>query len=166
MFTARAALAFVLAGAATPKATAPAAPPGPPAAPAAPAAQPARPLPERLPARYLRTLAHDPGGYDPTRSDGVVIDLLLGDLLFHSPHILGAEARRLGLSCHVCHPNGTTNATLMIEGVSDRAGNVDLTTAHFRAGADNRIADAVNTPSLRGARFTSPYGRDGRTASL
>ena len=167
MFTARAALAFVLAGAATPKAPAPAAPPGPPAAPAAPAAQPARPLlPERLPARYLRTLAHDPGGYDPTRSDGVVIDLLLGDLLFHSPHILGAEARRLGLSCHVCHPNGTTNATLMIEGVSDRAGNVDLTTAHFRAGADNRIADAVNTPSLRGARFTSPYGRDGRTASL
>ena len=122
-------------------------------------------LPEPLPARYLRTLAHDPGGYDPTRSDGV-IDLLLGDLLFHSPHILGAEARRLGLSCHVCHPNGATNATLTIEGVSDRPGNVDLTTAHFRAGADDRIADPINTPSLRGVRFTSPYGRDGRTASL
>jgi hypothetical protein len=122
-------------------------------------------LPERLPARYLRTLAHDPGGYDPARSDGV-IDLLLGDLLFHSPHILGAPARRAGLSCHVCHPNGATNATLVIEGVSDRPGNVDLTTAHFRAGADNRIADAVNTPSLRGVRFTGPYGRDGRTASL
>jgi hypothetical protein len=122
-------------------------------------------LPERLPARYLRTLAHDPGGYDPTRSEGV-IDLLLGDLLFHSPHILGPEARRLGLSCHVCHPNGATNATLVIAGVSDRPGNVDLTTAHFRAGADDRIADPINTPSLRGARFTSPYGRDGRTASL
>jgi cytochrome c peroxidase len=118
-----------------------------------------------MPARYLRTLAHDPGGYDPTRSDAVT-DLLLGDLLFHSPHILGAEARRLGLSCHVCHPNGATNAALMLEGVSDRPGNVDLTTAHFRAGADNRIADGVNTPSLRGARFTGPYGRDGRTASL
>jgi cytochrome c peroxidase len=129
------------------------------------AAAPPPLLPERLPARYLRTLAHDPGGYDPARSDGV-IDLLLGDLLFHSPHILGPEARRAGLSCHVCHPNGATNATLTIEGVSDRPGNVDLTTGHFRAGADNRIADAINTPSLRGARFTGPYGRDGRTASL
>ena len=134
-----------------------------PVAPAA-AAPPAL-LPEPMPARYLRTLAHDPGGYDPTRADGV-IDLLLGDLLFHSPHILGAEARRAGLSCQVCHPNGATNATLVIAGVSDRPGNVDLTTGHFRAGADNRIADAVNTPSLRGCRFTGPYGRDGRTASL
>jgi hypothetical protein len=134
-----------------------------PVAPAA-AAPPAL-LPEPMPARYLRTLAHDPVGYDPTRTDGV-IDLLLGDLLFHSPHILGAEARRAGLSCQVCHPNGATNATLMIQGVSDRPGNVDLSTAHFRAGADNRIADAVNTPSLRGCRFTGPYGRDGRTASL
>src|SRR5262245_40752089 len=104
-----------------------------PAAPAA-AAPPAL-LPEPMPARYLRTLAHDPGGYDPTRADGV-IDLLLGDLLFHSPHILGAEARRAGLSCNACHPNGATNATLVIEGVSDRPGNVDLTTAHFRPGAD------------------------------
>src|SRR6476646_10044972 len=155
-------LAFLVStGAAASPAVAPLAP--------APLFEPPRPpralLPEPLPARYLRTLAHDPGGYDPTRSDGV-IDLLLGDLLFHSPHILGAEARRLGLSCHVCHPNGATNATLSIEGVSDRPGNVDLTTAHFRAGADNRIADGVNTPSLRGARFTGPYGRDGRTASL
>jgi cytochrome c peroxidase len=134
---------------------------------AAPPAVPPSLLPERLPARYLRTLAHDPAGYDPAASDGAsVSDLLLGDLLFHSPHILGAEARRIGLSCHVCHPNGATNAGLVIPGVSDRPGNVDLTTAHFRAGADNRIADPINTPSLRGARFTGPYGRDGRTASL
>jgi hypothetical protein len=154
-----ASFAFVIAGAVAPDAGVS---PGAPAVQSAPSL-----LPEKLPARYLRTLAHDPAGYDPTRPDGVnVTDLLLGDLLFHSPHILGGEARRLGLSCHVCHPNGATNATLMIEGVSDRPGNVDLTTAHFRAGADDRIADAINTPSLRGARFTGPYGRDGRTASL
>src|SRR5262245_10931610 len=144
-------LVLVVIGAAAPLA---AAPPAPPAL-----------LPARMPARYLRTLAHDPGGYDPMRADSVT-DLLLGDLLFHSPHILGAEARRIGLSCNACHPNGATNATLVIEGVSDRPGNVDLTTAHFRPGADNHIADAVNTPSLRGVRFTGPYGRDGRTASL
>ena len=118
------------------------------------------------PARYLRTLAHDPGGYDPAQLDGVVVDLLLGDLLFHSPSVFGAEARRAGLSCNTCHPNGATSASLFIEGVSDRPGNVDLTTGHFRPGADNRIDDFINTPSLRGVRFTGPYGRDGRTASL
>jgi cytochrome c peroxidase len=166
-------LALVIAGAAPPLAAAPPPQPPPPPAPAplVPAAKlpssrgTAALLPERMPARYLRTLAHDPGGYDPARTGGV-IDLLLGDLLFHSPHILGAKAQSVGLSCHTCHPNGATNATLVLEGVSDRPGNVDLTTAHFRAGADNRIADAVNTPSLRGVRFTGPYGRDGRTASL
>jgi hypothetical protein len=181
-------LALVVIGAALPPAPAFAAPAAPPPsaagpsrpaiAPVAPIAAPSLPpallpslppalLPARMPARYLRTLAHDPGGYDPASPDAAgAIDLLLGDLLFHSPLILGAEARRIGLSCHVCHPNGATNATLAIEGVSDRPGNVDLTTAHFRAGADNRIADAINTPSLRGVRFTGPYGRDGRTASL
>jgi len=161
-------LAFALSiGAAAPTGAAAAGWATAPSAVVRPSPAPPSLLPERLPARYLRTLAHDPGGYDPTRADGSgVIDLLLGDLLFHSPHILGAEARRLGLSCHVCHPNGVANATLVIEGVSDRPGNVDLTTAHFRAGADDRIADPINTPSLRGVRFTSPYGRDGRTASL
>ena len=47
-----------------------------------------------------------------------MIDLLLGDLLFHSPHVLGATAQRDGLSCHVCHPNGATNATLVLAGAS------------------------------------------------
>jgi hypothetical protein len=171
MFGRLAPLVFAAVGGAAPVAAAPSPRPAAPVraaaaeGPAAASPAPRAPLPERLPARYLRTFAHDPGGYDPARGDGV-IDLLLGDLLFHSPHILGAEARRAGLSCHACHPNGATNAALMIDGVSDRPGNVDLTTARFRAGADNRIADPVNTPSLRGVRFTAPYGRDGRTASL
>jgi mono/diheme cytochrome c family protein len=134
---------------------------------AASPSEPAPPaVPAPLPARYLRTLAHDPGGYDPAALDGVVVDLLLGDLLYHSPATLGPVARRAGLSCQTCHPNGATSATLFIDGASDRPGNVDLTTAHFRAGADNRIDDFVNVPSLRGVRFTGPYGRDGRTASL
>jgi cytochrome c peroxidase len=119
------------------------------------------------PARYLRTLAHDPGGYDPERAGGAPTDLLLGDLLFHSPGTLGPVAEREGISCDTCHPNGAANTTLMLPaGLSDRPGNVDLTTGHFRAGADNRIADFLNVPSLRGARYTAPYGWDGRAASL
>ncbi len=121
--------------------------------------------PPPLPARYLRTLAHDPEGYDPARP-GNATDLLLGDLLFHSPRTLGPAARKLGLSCDTCHPNGATHATLLIPEVSDRPGNIDLSTSRFRAAADNHIPDFANIPSLRGARFTGPYGRDGRTASL
>ncbi len=119
-----------------------------------------------MPPRYLRTLAHDPGGYDPARGGGVS-DLLLGDLLFHSPRTLGPAAQRLGLSCAACHPSGAAHGTLRLPPeISDRPGNVDLSTAYFRAGADDHVRDFVNIPSLRGARFTPPYGRDGRAASL
>lgn len=121
--------------------------------------------PVPLPARHLRTLAHEPSGYDQERTV-IATDLLLGDLLFHSPHILGEKARELGLSCNTCHPNGATHRTLRLGSLSDRPGNVDLSTAHFRQGAENHLADFVNIPSLRGVRFTGPYGRDGRTASL
>lgn len=127
---------------------------------------PAPAPPQPMPPRYLRTLAHDPGGYDPERGGGVT-DLLLGDLLFHSPRTLGPAAQRLGLSCAACHPNGAAHGRLALpETLSDRPGNVDLSTGYFRAGADNHVRDFVNIPSLRGVRFTPPYGRDGRTASL
>ncbi len=129
-----------------------------------PGAPPAPPSP--MPPRYLRTLAHDPGGYDPARGGGVS-DLLLGDLLFHSPRTLGPAAQRLRLSCAACHPSGAAHGTLRLPPeICDRPGNVDLSTAYFRAGAENHVRDFVNIPSLRGARFTPPYGRDGRTASL
>jgi cytochrome c peroxidase len=129
------------------------------------------PLPSPLPPRYLRTLAYDPGGYDdqsppggPPR--GEASDLLLGDLLYHAPSTLGARARSLGISCQSCHPNGAANPAFFLEGVSDRRGRVDLSTDFFRAGAGDAIANPVDIPSLRGGRFTGPYGHDGRIASL
>lgn len=117
------------------------------------------------PARYLRTLAHNPEGYDPQRA-AVATNLLLGNLLFHSPAVLGSKAAALGLSCNMCHPNGAAHTTLVLGNLSDKPGNVDLSTSYFRAGADDHRADFVNVPSLRGVRFTGPYGHDGRTASL
>lgn len=135
------------------------------------AASPRFPLPARLPARYLRTLAHDPGGYDAVSPPGGpsrahVTDLLLGDLLFHSPSTLGPRAREHGLSCQSCHPNGAAHTTFAIEGFTDRPGHVDVSTGNFRAAADDGITNPISIPSLRGARFTGPYGHDGRTASL
>lgn len=128
--------------------------------------------PSSAPARYLRSLEYDPAGYAATspltgsarlERDS---DLLLGDLLFHSPHTLGPKAMALGLSCNTCHPNGAAHSELSITGLSDRPGNVDLSSHFFRRGADNGVFDPVNVPSLRGARYSAPYGRDGRTASL
>ena len=89
-----------------------------------------------------------------------------GHALFRSPEILGEKARALGLSCATCHNNGDTNRDLFIGGLSARKGGLDVTSAFFHATADNGIFDPIDIPSLRGVRFTGPYGHDGRIASL
>ncbi len=121
--------------------------------------------PARMPARYLRTLEYAPDGYAPSGREPSS-DLLLGDLLFHSPHTLGPRALSLGISCNTCHPNGATHPTLVVPTLNDEPGNVDVSTAFFRGRSDDRIANPINIPSLRGCRYTAPYGRDGRTFSL
>jgi len=121
------------------------------------------PPPRVTPARYLRTLEYEPQGY---AANAAPSDLLLGDLLFHSPLTLGPRAQALGISCNTCHPNGATHPELSLGSLSDRPGNIDLSTAFFRAEAENGVADALNIPSLRGCRYTGPYGHDGRLASL
>lgn len=90
----------------------------------------------------------------------------LGELAFRSPRILGGEARRLGISCQTCHPNGGANAAFSLPGVSDRPGNVDVTHRLFNTAADDGLSNQINIPSLRGIARTAPYGHDGRSASL
>ncbi|HET9931106.1 MAG TPA: hypothetical protein VFQ35_10480 [Polyangiaceae bacterium] len=146
----------------------------PQAAPTAPstssegtAALPSFAPPSAMPARYLRTLEYEPSGYSAERAKrNPTSDLLLGDLLFHSPRTLGPRARSLGISCNSCHPNGAAHVTFELAGLSDRPGNVDLSSAFFRGASDDGIVNFVNIPSLRGCRYTGPYGHDGRTASL
>jgi hypothetical protein len=119
-----------------------------PAPPEVPAIVP----PAVVPARYLRTLEYDPGGYAPSSSFGTSTlagrdsDLLLGDLLFHSPHTLGARALSMGISCNSCHPNGATHRDLSLPGLSDRAGNVDVSSSFFRAERDDGGFDPVTIP--------------------
>jgi cytochrome c peroxidase len=121
--------------------------------------------PDPMPARVLRGLALNPRGYDPGRVESAG-PLLLGDLLFHSPAILGSRAQALEISCQTCHPNGAAHGGLEIAGVSTGPGNVDLSTAVFHAAADDGVSNPVDIPSLRGVRYTAPYGRDGRTSSM
>jgi hypothetical protein len=90
----------------------------------------------------------------------------LGNLAFNSPYTLGDVARKARVSCASCHVNGASNPKLFIPGLSRRPGTFDTTNALFNPKTDNGVLDAVTVPSLRGARFLSPYGHDGRTASL
>jgi hypothetical protein len=89
-----------------------------------------------------------------------------GDLAFNSPGILGSVARQAGMSCGTCHVNGAGNAKFYMPQMSGHSGTFDTTGPLFNPKADNQVFDPVRIPSLRGARFLSPYGHDGRIASL
>jgi mono/diheme cytochrome c family protein len=90
----------------------------------------------------------------------------LGRLAFRSPLIFGSYAARAGLSCDVCHTAGGTNPQFFVPDVSDLPGNVDVTHVFWRRESEDGLVNPVNIPSLRGVRWTAPYGRDGRYASL
>ena len=89
-----------------------------------------------------------------------------GDMLFDSPEIFGDPARALGIACSTCHNRSDINRDFFIPGLSHRSGGVDVDSAFFNPIANDRRDDPLDIPSLRGLRFTGPYGRDGRMASL
>lgn len=90
----------------------------------------------------------------------------LGNTAFSSPLLYGAVAREAGISCNACHVNGHNNPAFFIPGHSARPGGLDPTGPLFNPAADDGVANHVDIPSLRGIRFLSPYGRDGRIGSL
>ncbi len=92
--------------------------------------------------------------------------IALGDMAFDSPVIFGEPARSVGISCNTCHNKSITNPGFFIPGLSSRPGNVDVSNAFFAPHANNGLFDPLDIPDLRGIRFTSPYGRNGRFESL
>ncbi|MGH6921481.1 MAG: cytochrome c peroxidase, partial [Geminicoccaceae bacterium] len=58
------------------------------------------------------------------------------------------------------------NQRFFIPGISPQPGAADVDGSFFNARFNDHRADALDIPSLRGIRFTGPYGRDGRFASL
>jgi cytochrome c peroxidase len=89
-----------------------------------------------------------------------------GDMLFDSPTIFSGPANTLGIACSTCHNRSDLNRDFFIPGISFHAGSVDVDSAFFNPPFNDRRHDPVDIPSLRGIRFTGPYGRDGREASL
>ncbi len=89
-----------------------------------------------------------------------------GAMLFRSPEIMGTRARELGISCETCHNGSDTNPRLFVPGLSARPGGIDVHNTFFDPIGDDGRFDPLDIPSLRGIRYTGPYGRDGRIASL
>ncbi|MGI9500972.1 MAG: cytochrome c peroxidase, partial [Geminicoccaceae bacterium] len=89
-----------------------------------------------------------------------------GDMLFDSPEIFGDPAKSLGLSCATCHNRSDINQRFFIAGISPHPGAADVDGSFFNARFNDHRSDPIDIPSLRGLRFTGPYGRDGRFASL
>lgn len=89
-----------------------------------------------------------------------------GDMVFDSPEIFGEPARSLGLACSTCHNRGDVNRDFFIPGASHQPGAVDVDGSYFNAIFNDRRDDPIDIPSLRGLRFTGPYGRDGRFGSI
>ncbi len=89
-----------------------------------------------------------------------------GDMLFDSARIFGDPARALGIACSTCHNRSDINQRLFIPGASHQPGAIDVDGAFFNPIFNDRRDDPIDIPSLRGLRFTGPYGRDGRFASL
>ena len=90
----------------------------------------------------------------------------LGDMAFDSSYIFGEPARSMGLSCNTCHNKGVTNPQFFIPGLSVVPGTIDVSNSFFGGHANNGIFDPIDIPDMRGIRFTAPYGRNGRFASL
>ena len=89
-----------------------------------------------------------------------------GDMLFDSPEIFGDPARSLGITCSMCHNRSDINNSFFIPGISPHPGAADVDGEFFNPRFNDRRNDPLDIPSLRGIRFTAPYGRDGRVAGL
>ncbi|MGH1332053.1 MAG: cytochrome c peroxidase [Paracoccaceae bacterium] len=89
-----------------------------------------------------------------------------GDMLFDSANIFGGPAKELGIACSTCHNRSDINQRFFIPGASHQPGAVDVDGAFFNPMFNDRRDDPIDIPSLRGLRFTGPYGRDGRFGSI
>ena len=89
-----------------------------------------------------------------------------GDMLFDSPVIFGEPARSMGIACSTCHNRSDINKDFFIPGVSHQRGAADVDGGFFNPIFNDQRSDSLDIPTLRGIRFTGPYGRDGRFGSL
>lgn len=72
----------------------------------------------------------------------------LGEIAFESPALLGGAAARMGLSCAACHPNGRSNSSFFIAGVSGEPGTADITSSLLSKTRGDGVFNPVRIPDL------------------
>ena len=82
------------------------------------------------------------------KTAGLQDQLALGEIIFHSPALLGGQAEKKGLSCGSCHQNGRGNPHFQFEAISGAQGTADVTSGLFsQVRADNQF-NPVPIPDL------------------
>ncbi|MDJ0921525.1 MAG: hypothetical protein QNI84_10375 [Henriciella sp.] len=89
-------------------------------------------------------LTTEPAACLSTRSG----DVMLGELLFNSPFLLGGQAAKAGLHCGACHQNGRDNPDFVFPGVSSTAGMADVTHGLFGPKREDGTFNPVPIPDL------------------
>ncbi len=71
-----------------------------------------------------------------------------GEILFHTPILLGGQAAKAGISCASCHVNGRDNAHFQFPGVSHDPGTADVTHSFFSSFRGDDHFNPVSIPDL------------------
>lgn len=74
--------------------------------------------------------------------------ILAGEVLFHSPTLLGGQAAKAGISCASCHVNGRHNEQFQFPGVSGAPGTADVTHSFFSSHRGDGTFNPVPIPDL------------------
>ena len=74
--------------------------------------------------------------------------IFAGEVLFHSPTLLGGQAAKAGISCASCHVNGRHNEQFQFPGVSGAPGTADVTHSFFSSHRGDGAFNPIPIPDL------------------
>lgn len=113
---------------------------------------------DALPLRVMQWLKVDGGAdamvkavaYDPgvCLISDASLSALEGEVLFHTPAVLGGQAAKAQLSCSSCHVNGGDNPHFHFSSASGAPGTADVSNSFFSAAGSNGTFDPVLIPDL------------------
>jgi|GEM_PF-5020145 len=99
-------------------------------------------------ADFLPVLTTEPVECIPSHKGAASAEIILGRMAFRSPFLLGGQAAQQGLSCNSCHTNGDINRHFFISGISNLAGEADVTNFHFSKTLGDEAFNPKPIPSL------------------
>jgi len=117
---------------------------------------------------FLRAMAwlSPEGQFEALSSEPVVVFSTTGnhagEVLFHTPTLLGGQAAKAGISCASCHVNGRSNPHFQFPGVSGAPGTADVTHSFFSSHRGDGQFNPIPIPDLSQAGKVShnPENRD------